>query len=252
MAGLRAAHGDLDGALDLLDEAERRYVGDYFPEVRPIAALRARVWVAQGRHDDALGWARERGLSVDDDLGYLREFEHVTLARALLARHPSEAARFLERLLAAAEEGRREGSVVETLVLLALAHQAGEDRAAALAALAQALTKAEPEGYVRVFLDQGAPLLGLLRAAGDPARRILAEAGATGAGPPVQRGLVEPLSGRELEVLRLLRTELNGPEIARELVVSLNTMRTHTKSIFTKLGVTSRRAAVRRAEELGL
>jgi LuxR family maltose regulon positive regulatory protein len=252
MAGLRAAHGDLDGALDLLDEAERRYVGDYFPEVRPIAALRARVWVAQGRHDDALGWARERGLSVDDDLGYLREFEHVTLARALLARHPDEAVRFLERLLAAAEEGRRAGSVVEILVVLALAHQAGEDRAAALAALAQALTKAEPEGYVRVFLDQGAPLLGLLRAAGDPAGRILAEAGATGAGPPVQRGLVEPLSGRELEVLRLLRTELNGPEIARELVVSLNTMRTHTKNIFTKLGVTSRRAAVRRAEELGL
>ena len=86
MARIREAQGDLDGALDLLDEAERLYVSDFFPNVRPVAALKTRVWVAQGRLGEALGWAREQGLSVDDDLSYLREFEHITLARVLLAR----------------------------------------------------------------------------------------------------------------------------------------------------------------------
>ena len=142
MARIREAEGDLDGALDLLDEAERVYVGDFFPNVRPVPALRARVWIAQGRLGEALGWAREQGLSVDDDLSYLREFEHITLARVLLARYQSEraerslheATRLLERLLRAAEEGGRTGSVIEILVLQALAHQAHGDIPAALGA----------------------------------------------------------------------------------------------------------------------
>ena len=87
MARIRQAEGNLGGALDLLNEAERLYVGDFFPNVRPVPALRARVWIAQGRLGEALGWAREQGLSADDDLSYLREFEHITLARVLLARH---------------------------------------------------------------------------------------------------------------------------------------------------------------------
>ncbi len=117
--------GDLDGALELLDEAERLYVGDFSPDVRPIAALRARVWIAQGRLAEASGWARERGLSAEDELSYVREFEHVTLARLLLAqgaRDRADAPRstrrseLLERLLAAAEDGGRNGSVIEILV----------------------------------------------------------------------------------------------------------------------------------------
>jgi LuxR family transcriptional regulator, maltose regulon positive regulatory protein len=132
MARIRQAEGDLGGALDLLGEAERLYVGDFFPNVRPVPALRARVRVAQGELGEALGWARERGLSVDDDLSYLREFEHITLARVLLARCAAEraerpiyeAARLWEGLLRAAEEGQRTGSVIEILVLQALARQA--------------------------------------------------------------------------------------------------------------------------------
>ena len=131
MARIRQAEGDLGGALDLLNEAERLYVGDFFPNVRPVPALKARVWIAQGRLGEALGWAREQGLSADDDLSYLREFEHITLARMLLARCRAEraghslheAARLLERLLLAAEEGGRTGRVIEILVLQALAHQ---------------------------------------------------------------------------------------------------------------------------------
>ena len=266
MARIRQAEGDLGGALDLLNEAERLYVGDFFPNVRPVPALKARVWIAQGRLGEALGWAREQGLSVDDDLSYLREFEHITLARMLLARHQDEraehslheATRLLERLLLAAEEGGRTGRVIEILVLQALAHQRLGDIPAALACLERAVTLAEPEGYVRVFADEGPPMASLLRAAakqgtaGNYVRRLLAAVGETGHDSPVKQALIEPLSERELDVLRLLGTELDGPAIARELMVSLNTVRTHTKHIYAKLAVTSRRAAVRRAAELDL
>jgi LuxR family maltose regulon positive regulatory protein len=266
MARVAQAEENLPGALDLLNEAERLYVSDFFPNVRPVPAVRARVWIAQGRLGEALGWAREQGLSVDDDLSYLREFEHITLARLLLAQHegeraePSlhEAARLLERLLLTAEEGRRTGRVIEILVLRALAHQALEDIPAALGFLDRAVMLAEPEGYVRVFADEGAPMAALLRAVAkqgtrrDHVRRLLAAVNKTEHGSPREQALIEPLSERELDVLRLLGTELDGPAIARELMVSLNTMRTHTKSIYAKLGVTNRRAAVRRGAELDL
>jgi LuxR family transcriptional regulator, maltose regulon positive regulatory protein len=266
MAGVREAEGDLRGALDLLNEAERLYVSDFFPNVRPVPALRARVWIALGRLGEALGWAHEQGLSVDDDLSYLREFEHITLARLLLARYqgeragPSlhEAAGLLECLLPAAEAGGRTGRVIEILVLRALAHQALGDTPAALGFLDRAVALAEPEGYVRVFADEGPPMTSLLRAAAkqgprrDYVRRLLAAASGTEHNGPTAQALIEPLSERELDVLRLLGSELDGPAIARELMVSLNTMRTHTKNIYAKLAVTNRRAAVRRAAELGL
>jgi len=272
MARIREAEGDLGGALDLLNEAEQLYDGDFSPDVRPVPALRARVWVLQGALGEALGWARERGLSATDDLSYLHEFEHITLARVLLASYSAgraegslhEATRLLERLLRAAEEGERAGSVIEILVLMGLAHQMQGDLSAALASLHCALTLAEPEGYFRVFVDEGPPMASLLRAAARAAhgeqegtapnyvRRFLAAINKTGDSPPANLGLIEPLSERELDVLRLLGTDLDGPDIARELFVSLNTMRTHTKNVYAKLGVNNRRAAVRRAQELDL
>ena len=262
MARIRQAEGDLGGALDLLNEAERLYVGDFFPNVRPVPALKARVWIAQGRLGEALGWAREQGLSADDDLSYLREFEHITLARMLLARSRGEPVhqltRLLERLLLAAEEGGRTGRVIEILVLQALALQAPGHIPAALTCLERALTLAEPEGYVRVFVDEGPPIGSLLRAAEKQGttrnyvRRLLAAVSQTRQDSPVRQALIDPLSERELDVLRLLGTELDGPAIARELMVSLNTVRTHTKNIYAKLAVTNRRAAVRRAAELDL
>ena len=166
--------------------------------------------------------------------------------------------RLRERLLLAAEAGGRTGRVIEILVLRALAHQALGDIQPALASLERAMTLAEPEGYLRVFADEGLPMTSLLRAAvkqgtgRDYARRLLAAVSGTEQGGPGKQALIEPLSERELDVLRLLASELDGPDIARELMVSLNTMRTHTKNIYAKLAVTSRRAAVRRAAELGL
>jgi LuxR family maltose regulon positive regulatory protein len=283
LARVRIAHGDLDGALELLEEAERRYVGDFFPPVRPVAAWKARLWAAQGRLGDALLWAQERGLSAHDELSYIREFEHLTLARVLLARSgrdPAdrslpEAIGLLERLLQAADAGGRTGNLIEILVLHARALQLQGDIPAALASLSHALTLAEPEGHVRVFVDEGPAIAALLEAQ-SAKRKVQNEPlsaycdvlltsfrrsakGQTGVGETVLRfalersnALAEPLSEREREVLRLLRTDLGGPEIARELVVSLNTLRTHTRNIYAKLGVSGRRAAVRRADELGL
>ena len=265
-ARIRQAHGDAEGALDLLAEADRLYTSDFSPDVRPVAALRARVWIHQGRLAEASGWARECGLSAADDLGYVREFEHVTLARLLLAQairdgkdvSLGDVLAFLERLLVAAENGGRTGSVIEILVVQALARRARDDVAGALGSLKRALELAEPEGYVRVVADEGQTMAGLLRMAtqsrdaSDYLRRLLAATVAPAAWTQADQPLIEPLSERELEVLHLLASELGGPDIARELSVSLPTVRTHTSNVYAKLGVTSRRAAVRRATELGL
>jgi len=283
MARIREAQGDLDGALDLLDQAEHLYNANFSPNVRPIAARKARVWVAQGRLDKALGWTREQGLSVDNELSYLHEFEAITLARVLLACNQngrvdgsiSGVLGLLERLLKAAEAGGRKGSVIEILILQSLAHQTQGNLPAALMALQHALALAEPEGYVRMFLDEGSSMMQRIREASahkimpDYSSRLLAafeaeqkwSAGdlllpdtpaATHVSPPALQPLTEALSQRELEILRLLATELSGPEIAHELVISLSTVRTHTKRIYSKLNVNSRRAAVKRAEELDL
>lgn len=272
MARVREAEGDLGAALELLDEAERRYAGDFFPNVRPVSAVRARVLIAQGELGEALSWAREQDLRASDELSYLREFEHITLARVLLAQSATEraerpradATQLLNRLLVAAYEGERTGRVIEILILEALACQAGGDVSVALASLHRALILAEPEGYFRIFVDEGPPMASLLRAVSKQSaaskqgiapryvQRLLAAINQTENSVPTQQGLIEPLSERELDVLRLLGTELDGPDIARELFVSLNTMRTHTKNIYTKLGVKSRRAAVRRGQELDL
>jgi len=258
MALLAGADGDLDAATAFLDEAARVYVGDFSPEVRPVPALRARVWLAQGRLADALRWVDQRELSATDDLSYLREFEHITLARVLIAEESLDrAVDLLERLARAAEEGGRSGSLIEIQVVQALAYQARGDQESALTSLEAALRLAEPEGYVRTFVDEGAPMAALLAAAADRgiAPRYVGRLRAafpTTPRPSAGPDLLEPLSDREQEVLRLLGTELSGPEIARELVVSLNTVRSHTKSIYTKLGVNTRRTAVRRAQELGL
>ncbi|TFD93462.1 helix-turn-helix transcriptional regulator [Cryobacterium lactosi] len=270
MAHIRQAQGDPEAALELLGTAERHYRRGFLPELRPIHAQTARVWISQGRLGEATAWARARGLSSSDAPTYLREFEHLTLARLLIAGHRADpgvgrhrqALHLLGRLLATAETGRRWGSVTEIQLLQALAHAANGDTVRALEPLETALRRAEPEGYCRLFLDEGEPMAALLRhaaAAGiapDAVRRLsgtLAPGGlqAGGSEAPVG-GLADPLSERERHVLRLLASELSGPDIARELYISLNTLRTHTRHIFGKLDVNSRPAAVRRAEALGL
>lgn len=237
---LRRAEGDLDSALEWLVAAEPLYHTDFLPPVRPVAAQRAMVQVELGDLAAAERWADAAGLCADDELTYVREFEHLVLARILTAMGSSDdldqATRLLDRLLAAADDGGRVGSTIEILAAQADAHlRAGRDAVAA-SVLDEAARRAERGGGV------------LLR---DAVRRDR-----SGVTAPAQssRRSTDPneLSGREVDVLQLLRGDMSGPEIARELHVSLNTLRTHTKHIYTKLGVTNRREAVSRAHELGL
>jgi LuxR family maltose regulon positive regulatory protein len=271
---LREAQGDVETALGLLTEAERVYTGDFSPNVQPLPALRARMLAAHGRWEPAAQWARRHGITPPDKLSYLREYEHLTLARVLLAQHAADGSSallrdvvgLLERLLAAADAGGRHGTVIEALALSAVAHRESGHEARAITLLRRALAMAEPEGYVRVFAAGGPPMTALLKATRrqDPGsvylRRLLDASTdphrrpdvATAPGRAARGGLVDPLSPRESDVMRLLCSELDGPSIARELVVSLNTVRTHTKNIYAKLGVTNRRDAVRRARQLNL
>ena len=289
------ADGDGEEAVALLDQAEASYRPGFFPDVRPIPALRARVQVTLGDLPRAMAWAGAEGIATEDDASYLREFEHLTLVRVVIAQHRANADEqalvramgLLARLHAAAAASGRHGSLLEIRMLTALAQDALGRPDEAVQSLVAAWAQApEPEGWVRLFLDEGRALLDLLRAAeaegdlGHHASRLLGH-WAAAQGPDDQpagqtlddqpheqpedqlgdrqgdrgrRRAPSPdlLSGRELEVLRLLDTDLTVPQIARELFVSPNTVRTHTKHIFTKLDVTSRRAAVRRARELGL
>ena len=266
------ADGEPDEAVKFLDQAADLYRPGFFPDVRPIAAIKARIWITQGKLSEAADWARDRGVSATDDASYLSEFDHLTLVRLLLARHRAhqeiraldQAIGLLDRLYAAAETAKRDRSLLEIRLLQALADDAQGRRPQAMETLAQALGLApEPENYARLFLDEGPPMLSLLRAGelggvgGDQVRRVLrlgasSEAQALDSGQHLAPPVAESLSDRELQVLRLLNSELTGPEIARELFVSHNTVRTHTKHIFTKLDVTNRRAAISRARERGL
>ena len=273
MARIREAQGDPDGALDLLGEAEHLYMSDFSPNVRPISALKTRVWVAQGRLTEALDWAREQSLSAHDDLSYVREFEHVTLARVLMERSKSDRADrsmldamgLLERLLQAAEAGGRLGSVIEILVLQGLAQEARGDIPAALVPLERALALAEPEGYVRVFVDEGLPMARLLYEAlshgveREFTRRLLAafpvaesEQTTSAQLRDPESELVEPLSARELEVLQLIAEGLTNQDVATRLYLSPHTVKVHTRNIFTKLAVKNRTQAVARGKALGI
>ncbi len=267
LARLRAATGDLAGALELLDEAERVYVGDFSPRVHPVHATRARVLIAMGDLVGARASADANDVRADDEVTYLHEYEHLTLVRLLLTQDALQdqdaAADLLDRLLTLAETESRSGSVIEIELLRTLAALRARDQERALAALGHAVELGATDGWVRLFVDAGprvAQTLGVLarRTPSHFLARLLEATGrpeqpsAANRDTRDQAALVDPLSERELDVLRLLGSELDGPDIASELVVSLNTVRTHTQHIYTKLGVTSRRSAVSKAHQLGL
>jgi LuxR family maltose regulon positive regulatory protein len=260
-ARLRLAQGDHHAALDLLQEAQRLFVRTPMPDLRPVPAMRARIWAQQGRVGDALAWARERGLSSADDLDLVHEFEHLALAVILLADSRSRGARdageaavaLLDRLLHAAEDGGRVGSAIEILAIQATAHHEIGDARAAESALQRALTLAQPEGYLQVFLDQGLPMADLLRdASARQGSQGLAAAVLAAFPDPEARPEVPPLSVREVEVLQHIAAGLTNQEIASLLFVSPYTVKAHARSIYDKLGAHSRTAAVARARALGI
>jgi LuxR family maltose regulon positive regulatory protein len=270
---IRQAMGEADAALEAMDEACRLYpMSEVASLFNPAPAERARLLLVQGRVDEAARWTEERGLSDDDEVSYPRERDHLVLARVLLARaEPARALGLLDRLDALAESQGRAGSVIEIRALRALALQAAGDHQGALTAVAEALSLARPERYVRVFADEGPPMAALLKslmgarrggraaaasgAAQEHLNRVVqafAPAGPRGTAAAAGAGLIEPLTARELEVLSLIAAGRRNREIANELVVTIETVKKHTSHIFDKLGATNRTQAVTRARELGL
>lgn len=280
LARLKQAGGDSAGALETLDAfAELARRRDMFPPLRRAAsAARVPVWLAQGNFAAARRWMESLELPLDADPGFAHEGEFLALARVHigLARQGAPAqlepvvAR-LDRLREVAENDGRMRSVIEILVLRALAFAAQSDPDDALVELARALALAAPEGYIRLFVDEGRPMQLLLQEAAargigtDDARARLAafprangplaDGGSSvgpGLSPAASLALVEPLSEREREVLRLIAAGESNREMARALVVSLGTVKKHLNNIYGKLGVSSRTQAVARGRELNL
>ena len=278
MASVRMAQGDPNAALVLLDEAERHERRDPVPRARPIPAMRARIHIAQERLHEASDWASRVKVGVQDELSYLREYEHLTFARLLIARHAAsgddrvlrDALQLLERLRVAAQTGGRIGSVIEALTLESLVQQAMGSTRTALECLGQALSVAEAEGFQRVFLDHGMRMRDLLRhavtrgLAGEYARRILAgfdvrvpasSAARTNRPGDVREAAVPALpvlTARELEILRLIAAGLRNQEIGDHLSISVATVKRHIANAYTKLGAGHRTEALARAKELKL
>jgi LuxR family transcriptional regulator, maltose regulon positive regulatory protein len=272
LAWIKQAEGDVAGARDAMREAARLAPDPAVASLlNPVPAERARLLLAQGDVTEAERWVRERGLGADDEPAYPTEAEYLVLARLLLAQNlPGPAVLLLERLYAAAAAQGRVGSAIETRALLALALAADGKEEPALSALAEALTLGHPEGYVRVFADEGAPMRALLgrvgasqRARHGAARSIpasyLARIGRAFSLKPAESqtaaavvGLAEPLTSREQQVLKLLAEGRANRAIAAELVVTLDTVKRHVSHILAKLGAANRTEAVARARELSL
>jgi LuxR family maltose regulon positive regulatory protein len=274
LAWIRQAMGEQAGALEAIEEAEGVVPDPHIvPLLHPAPAEGCRLRLLQGSTEAAIRWVDERGLTDHDELAYPREPDYLVLARVLVVqRDAGRALQLLDHLESLARSQGRTGSVLRILVLRSLALHSLGDQPAALSVLVRALSMARSGGYVRVFADEGpsiAPLLGGVVGAGR--RGTLPELSGAGEehanrvirafGSPVrQRGaatasmatMIVPLSGREVEVLRLVAEGKGNQEIAGELVVTLDTVKKHVSHIFEKLGAANRTEAVARARELGL
>jgi len=277
LAWIRQAQGDGPGAREAMREAAEVAPGAEVADLlNPVPAGRARLLLVQGDAAAAAGWTTERELGADDELRYPREPAYLLLARVLLAQDlPDDASELLDRLLTSAASQHRVASLIEINILLALARSARGDEPSALDAVAEAVRLANDQDWLRVFVDEGAPMAALLGRLVAKRGRDLAASGvslgylsrlgaairpeATSPGDrlaasrtPVIPGLIEALSQRELEVLRLLAAGKANREIAAELFVTIDTIKKHVTHIFEKIGTTNRTEAAARARELGL
>ena len=260
LARVRVARGQAPVAVAV--DAERAARQKYHQHLfEPVIHYRLRRRLAAGEAVEVEAELRQRGVDPHATTpDPAREYEYLLLARALVARGRSaEALPLLARLLLAAEAEDRRGSALEALCLQAVARHLQGSTQQAQEALRRAIELAGEEGYVRVFLDLGAPMLHLLRRAaatgrgGAAVERLLA---AFGDAPPAAAAIVvplaEPIRERELDVLRCIAAGMSNPEIAAQLHLSPNTVKTHVRNLYAKLAVQKRSQALLRARELGL
>jgi LuxR family maltose regulon positive regulatory protein len=282
LARVRAAQGDIEGAYEAIDTARALALKSESTEVddHVVDLHLGRLLVALGDVEGATRWAGRRGLVPGDPAAShpvldqptsfirqrLRKYENELLARLLILQgRTADALDLLQPLLAESRQRDRTDLIIDLQILRALAFQAEGNEGLAATALDEALNLAEPGGYVRLFLNEGPAMARLLRQAASrgttPAyvlKLLAAFDGSDGTKPqaeapgPQPQPLIEPLSERELEVLRLLATGLSNPEIAETLYIAVSTVRSHCKSIYGKLNVHRRWDAVQRAQELGL
>ena len=270
LAAVLQAQNDIHGASKALAEVDRLFREHRLEprSVPELGAMRAKLWVAQGRLTDARRWAAARGLDEEGEFDRYTEVEYVSLVRLLLAEdRVDHALRLLSRLHAVMESAGRYGHLIEVLVLQAVALGRQGDAPSALANLRRAVSLAHTEGYVRVFLDEGQRVEALLKTAVTQwdnhellayARKLLIafhqEQPERPVPPRTLPGgpLIEPLSERELQVLRLVAAGWLNQEIAGKLVISVRTVKKHVQNIHGKLGVRNRTEAGARARELNL
>lgn len=262
LARLEQARGNPEQAWEAMQEAERLAGKHALSPRRNIQLMSemARYWLTQGNPEKMSQFVQKNSLSIKDDIPYQRGPEYVILLRALLIRDEYEAALGLSRrLLKQAETAGRTGLAIEVLILQALAFQGKKETETALAALEKALALAQPEGHVRVFLDEGEAMTRLLcqlrsRRVGSGYAAVLLSGIEKTAGmtPPSMQLLIEPLTTRELEVFKLIEAGQSNQEIADRLVISIPTVKRHISNIYAKLGVTSRTQAVAIGKELKL
>jgi LuxR family maltose regulon positive regulatory protein len=272
LARLLGASGDFKGAAEVLTKARqaRRHYNDFPGFESTINACQVGLWLRQENLSAANRWAEEYS-SVNNEGILSREQDNITLARVQIALNEfDQALNLLRRLEVAADSGGRFGRLIEILNLQAVAHQGWNDTEQAMVSLSKSLALAGPEGYIRVYLDEGKPMANLFMYAlerglweNSPSlmnylsklqdafqgEKILTQPQASPEGAQL---LVEPLSGRELEVLRLIAKGYSNREIAETLVITLNTVKKHTSNIYGKLGVSKRTQAVARAQNLGI
>ncbi len=272
LARLKQARGDKTGAHEAMQRAQR--LANQFDAMDAddvlVALNQVHLWLIQGNLPAAAHWAQERdpqtGVSPEVEGGswfsLLQELEHMVLARVYLAqKRPNEALQVLDPLLQTVETRKQTWVVIMVLALRGLALQAMGHTDQALNALERALALAEPESLVRTFVDEGPNMAELLRHAASQGitpgyvSQLLAAFDTfdePALAPASSQPLIDPLSEREMEVMHLLATHLSSPEIAKKLFISVNTVRSHIKSIYSKLNVHSRLQAIERAHELGL
>ncbi len=260
--------GDITGAEDVIQSMQitaREYDIPLW-DLLKLSAWKARICLAQGKLELASKWVGEHELDIDGDPTYLHEMEYIVFARILIAKgRLDEADRLLQRLLETAEAGGRTTRLIEILLLQALAFQVQEDTANAISKLENALSLAEPGGFIRIFVDEGPPMATLLfealsrDIAPGYVRKLLAafpserpEQTITLKSSDPDSEWIEPLSERETEVLQLIAEGLTNQEIANRLYLTLNTIKVHTRNINSKLGTHNRTKAVAKARSLGI